>query len=140
MPDFTCCSCEGLFFSHSVVAFNVDKIRLSVSEDIFSGIYNNNSKLICKTCNSYVSRDKIPKLSTSNGLKFVNIPHCLKIISPLEERMVPPYINFMQIRPLKSFVRNPQFGLKESVVNILVEISDILKVLLRSSIRWRHYS
>ena len=70
-------------------------------------------------------------MATSNGMKFTNLPDCVKILSPLEERLVSPYINFMQIRPLKSFALNPQIGLKGSVVNIPIEINDILQVLPR---------
>ena len=61
----------------------------------------------------------------------MNIPKCVQDLSPLEERMVSPYINFMQIRALKSFALNPQLGLKGSVVNIPIEINDILQVLPR---------
>ena len=71
-------------------------------------------------------------MSTGNGLKFLEVPSSVKQLSDLEERMVAPYINFMQIRPLKSFTLNPQLGAKGSVVNIPIEISDMLTVLPRS--------
>ncbi|XP_026470005.1 uncharacterized protein LOC113373956 [Ctenocephalides felis] len=49
----------------------------------------------------------------------------------LEERMVAPILNFMQIRALKPYALNPQLGLKGSVVNISIQINDLLNVLPR---------
>lgn len=63
-------------------------------------------------------KGNVRKLATSNGLKFVDVPECLKVLSVLEERMVAPYINFMQLRPLKAYALNSQIGMKGSVVNI----------------------
>ena len=77
-------------------------------------------------------KGKVPKLSTSNGLKSPEVPSSVKRLSDLEERMVAPYINFMQIRPLKSFTLNLQLGAKGSVVNIPIEINEMLTVLPKS--------
>ncbi|XP_059142987.1 uncharacterized protein LOC131930491 [Physella acuta] len=71
-------------------------------------------------------------MATSNGLKFVDIPECIKRLTVLEERMVSPYINFMQLRPLKAYAINPQIGMKGSVVNIPIEIDDMVQVLPRA--------
>jgi hypothetical protein len=45
---------------------------------------------MCRTCYKFVSKGKIPKLATSNGLKFTDLPQIIKELSPLEERMVSP--------------------------------------------------
>ena len=137
-PETVCCCCEGLFFLNSVVEFDTENIdsKLKISKKLkevgFKNmIINFKSTKICRTCFKYVSREEIPKLATSRGLKFPDIPECISILSPLEERMVAPYINFMQIRPLKPFSLNPQLSLKGSIVNIAVEIQDMIKVLPR---------
>ncbi|XP_055845331.1 uncharacterized protein LOC129911529 [Episyrphus balteatus] len=82
-------------------------------------------------CPEYIQKGLVPKLAIANGLNFVPIPKSIQILSPLEERMVAPFINFMQIRDLKPFALNPQLGMKGSVVNISVEVNDMLQVLPR---------
>ena len=79
-----------------------------------------------------MKKGKVPKLLTTNGLKFPEVPSSVRELSDLEERMVAPYTNFMQIRPLKSFTLNPQLGVKGSVVNIPIDINEMLTVLPRS--------
>ncbi|GBM80454.1 ATP-dependent DNA helicase PIF1 [Araneus ventricosus] len=132
MADKICCCCEGLFFNHSVVKFNLESFCEKHSEEFSDKIFNFDSEFICATCSRHVNNGKVPKLATSNGIKFVDIPECLKVLSVLEERMVAPYINFMQLRPLKAYALNPQIGMKGSVVNIPIDIDDMVQVLPRA--------
>uniref|UniRef100_A0A8D8ZHS9 ATP-dependent DNA helicase n=1 Tax=Cacopsylla melanoneura TaxID=428564 RepID=A0A8D8ZHS9_9HEMI len=136
VPNFVCCSCEGLFFQHSVSKLNVNTIQNSIGPEHFTEFYskikNFNSEYICQTCKNNVYKKKIPKLATSNGLKFVEVPPCLSILSDLEERLCSKYIPFMQIRELKRYAINSQLGLKGSVVNIPININDNLHILPRS--------
>ena len=60
-------------------------------------VLNYNSIYMCTICHSYTKKGKVPKLSTSNGLKFPETPSSVKHLSDLEERMVAPYLSFMQI-------------------------------------------
>ena len=133
-PEHICCCCEGLFFQHSIIAFKTFQKYLNEPDTAF---YKNVMNVdipekMCNTCYNNVKKGKIPKLATSNGLKFPFIPECIKKLSTLEERMVAPYINFMQIRALKPFALNPQLSLKGSVVNIAIEVNDMIQVLPRS--------
>ncbi|XP_055856560.1 uncharacterized protein LOC129919626 isoform X2 [Episyrphus balteatus] len=133
-PEHICCFCEGLFFAHSVVKYQTNYSKKYFGKEFVESIdklRSNLSPWTCKTCYRYVQKGVIPKLATTNGLKFIPIPNCIQILSPLEERMVAPFINFMQIRDLKPFALNPQLGMKGSVVNISVEVNDMLQVLPR---------
>ncbi|XP_026481429.1 uncharacterized protein LOC113388245 [Ctenocephalides felis] len=100
-------------------------------DEFMSRIVNFNSGWICSTCGLHAYRGEIYKLATSNGLKFEKVPEYLEQLTDLEERMVSPVINFMQIRSLKPYALNPQLGLKGSVVNIPIEVNECLKVLPR---------
>lgn len=133
MPDAICFSCEGLFFPHSIKIFDITKLKKPLNDNVLIKLLENKTKeSVCSTCHRYILKGLLPKLAVCNGLQYVNIPPTLKELSSLEERMVSPYINFMQIRPLKPFAINPQLGLKGSVINISVEISDMITVLPRS--------
>ena len=133
-PKYSCDFCDGLFFKHSVKTFDNTNLNFDLNENAMNLIKESSLKrsgLVCYTCFSYLKRGKLPKLAAFNGLKFVDVPPSVSSLSPLEERMVAPYINFMQIRPLKPFALNPQLGLKGSVVNIPVEVNDMVQVLPR---------
>ncbi|XP_050499980.1 uncharacterized protein LOC126880256 [Diabrotica virgifera virgifera] len=129
MPCFNCTCCENLFFEHTVLKFDENKVFCVPNyENVI--INDITTPYMCRTCYKYVLKGQVPKLSTANGLKFVDIPTSLKTLSSLEERIVSPIVCFLQIRPLKYYAINPQVGLKDSVVNILVEITDMVQVVL----------
>lgn len=65
-------------------------------------------------------------------MKFNNVPKVVTDLTAVEERMVSPYISFMQIKILQSFAINPQLSLKESIVNIPVEINKMINILPKS--------
>ena len=69
-------------------------------------------------------------------LKFPEVNDYVKDLSPLEERMVAPIIPFAQIKPLLPYALNPQLSLKNSIVNINVDVNDIIKVLPRKFDEW----
>lgn len=126
-PDCVCQCCEGLFFKESVYA--VKALELKKWSEY--NISNYNSVWICGTCRTHANQNRVPILSTKNGFQFPEIPDVLKDLSPLEERMVSPIINFMQIRPLMPHSLNPQLSLKGSIVNISVQVTDMVKALPR---------
>ncbi|KAJ8677548.1 hypothetical protein QAD02_013335 [Eretmocerus hayati] len=71
---------------------------------------------------------EIPKMSATEDLGFSNLPECLTTLSDVEERMVAPYIPFMQIKALLPFAMNPQLSLaggnmekKSDEVKLIIE-------------------
>ncbi|XP_055695158.1 uncharacterized protein LOC129796986 isoform X2 [Lutzomyia longipalpis] len=129
VTHYICGCCEGKFFRHNVKELNINKCKYKNKSDLED--FLKISKYCCTTCHTYLNRNKLPTLAIKNGLAFPEIPDCLKDLSELEERMVAPIINFMEIRELKKYALNPQKGLKGSVVHIPVEINDMVKVLPR---------
>ncbi|XP_055685061.1 uncharacterized protein LOC129791128 [Lutzomyia longipalpis] len=129
VTEFICGCCEGKFFKHNVKKLNIDRCKYKNKSDLED--FLKISQYCCTTCHLYLNKNKLPTLAIKNGLDFPEIPDCLKDLSDLEERMVAPIINFMEIRELKKYALNPQKGLKGSVVHIPVEINDMVKVLPR---------
>lgn len=64
-------------------------------------------------------------------MNFPILPECISKMIDLEERMVSPILNFMQIRALKPYALNSQWGLKGSVVNIMIDVNEVVDTLPR---------
>lgn len=69
------------------------------------------------TCLLYIRKGDIPKLSMSNGLVFPKIPNILKILTPLEERLLSLRHILMKIVK-KGQGLNYQHGLQGNVINV----------------------
>ena len=105
-----CFCCEGLFFNHSVQSYNINKKK--VSKSYLQKIYNYNSSYVCSNCLKVIKQSKIPKLATSNGLKYEILPKSVTMLSELEQRFVSHYICFMQIKPKLMYQKHAQLGMK----------------------------
>ncbi|CAB0002561.1 unnamed protein product, partial [Nesidiocoris tenuis] len=86
----------------------------------------------CGTCFKHIKSLVIPKATANKNLTFPDLPASVKKLSPLELRMVSPYIPFMQIKSLMPNVLNGQQCIKGSVVNIEVDIKEMTDVLPRN--------
>lgn len=126
-PSYICVSCERLLFRKSVVkAYGSEIENLKPENSKFD------TNFICKsTCRKHFQEKKLPKLAVKNGFEYPDLPPELRSMTPLEERMVAPIINFMQIRPLMPHSLNPQLALKGSVVNVPVEVKEMVTKLPR---------
>ena len=133
-PNNVCACCETLWFSNSVINLATTKRHSKLGNDVFSEkiINDKNTNKICKTCDRNIRHGKIPKLATSNGLKFPFVDDSIKNLTDLEAVMVAPIIAFKQIRPLKPHTLNPQLSLKGCVVFIESEVKEVIEVLPRN--------
>ena len=98
-------------------------------------VINCKSNYICKNCKKHILKGNVPKLAANENFKFPDVPDFIKNLLPIEERMVSPYIPFMQIRALlpayMPYAINPQLSLKGSIVNVHSEINEMIKILPR---------
>lgn len=126
-PNEVCSSCKNLWFKRSMKKVKISNNLIeSTLEKMFKGSFNN---YFCCTCSSDISKGKIPRLYTGNGLEFCEIPKEIKGLTELEERLVSPRIPFMQIRPLGVDL---QKGLKGAVVNIPIDINTNVSIIPRN--------
>lgn len=64
-----------------------------------------------------------------NGLLFPKVPDFVANLTCLEEHLVSRIVPFMQIRDLMPHALNPQLGIKGSVVNIPVNMSNNMQTI-----------
>lgn len=126
-PKHICVTCGCLFFLASVLLLSSVQGSLENCSILFNSIKYVDSQYICKTCYKNLKNNKLPERALANGLDFPKLPVCLKELSTLEERMVSPFVPFMQIRELQRYASNSQFGLKGTIVHIPVILNDIFE-------------
>ena len=125
-PTHVCCCCNNLWFKHSVTRTTKSVL---VSLNSKCSAMKEDSGEICNTCKSKLQSGDIPAHSSFNGVKFVNIPEELRLLSSLEETLVSPRIPFMTIRNIGC---DRQFGLKGAVVNVPTEVDKTISSIPRA--------
>lgn len=119
-----------------VERFSIIKIRNKFTDtkidivEFISKIVNNSSEYICKTCNKYIISGVVFKIASNAGLRFQNVLEVVTNLIALE-RMVSPYISFMQIKALQPYAISPQLSLKGSIINLSIEINEMVNLLSR---------
>ena len=127
-PIYVCSCCHQTWFSESMTKVESLTSNVSFQPGILTGMKSVQDKeWICRTCLSNIKKNKIPKLSVLNGMKWPNKPAQLNL-HPLEERLISLRIPFMQIRELP---RGRQYCVKGNVINVPVEIQPTVNALPR---------
>ena len=127
-PIYVCSCCHQTWFSESMTKVECLKSNVSFEPGILTGMkYVQDKEWICRTCLSNIKKNKVPKLSVLNGMKWRNKPAQLNL-HPLEERLISLRIPFMQIRELP---RGRQYCVKGNVINVPVEIQPTVNALPR---------
>jgi hypothetical protein len=130
-PDNICCSCGGLFYVKSIKVFDINNIRhnTSINTALTSQQRTASTPVLCTTCHTAISKNKIPKLSLSNGFEFPVIPEALCGLSQLEERLVAARLPFMQLKCLGS---GRQHGLQGNIINVPNDLDTCLAAIPRT--------
>nr|XP_029718435.1 uncharacterized protein LOC115261217 [Aedes albopictus] len=146
VPLFFCSCCERMFFEKglktitrdkviSLMAAKIDTENSSITCWVDSHVLNNyeqhGQNYLCHTCYKYVCAGKVPKLSSSNGLKLPQVPECLEELNPIEERIVSPFVPFIKILMLNHRASNPQIGAKGSVIYVPTDVNEMEQSLPR---------
>ena len=76
------------------------------------------TEYLCKNCAIYITQGKTPKIALCHGLEFPILPPQLCGLYTIEQRLVSPRHEFMNIRSLG---RERQQGLHGMVVNIPID-------------------
>lgn len=117
--DIVCVCCANLFFLKSVQTWNISKVTLKLKEtklainEYINQIVNNSSEYVCKTCIKYIKTGEIPKTVSNEDLGFTSLPKVITNLTALEERMVSPYIPFMQIKHCNRMLLTLNYHSKE---------------------------
>ena len=125
-PMHICTCCDQLWYKHSVK--HVNKLRKS-NPDIEKYLCNiisvDNMEWVCKTCNSYLIKNKIPPYAVFNGMKFPVKPAFFDL-NELECRLIAPRIAFQK---LMQAPRGKQLKIHGNVVNVPANVVDTVNLL-----------
>ncbi|CAA9997342.1 unnamed protein product, partial [Nesidiocoris tenuis] len=136
-PDHVCMCCQNLFFPHAVSTFSEKVLGKNFQDptdlaNFINEVRTFDSNWVCTTCYKYIKAGVIPRTTANENLTFPEVPDCVKKLSPLELRMVSPYIPFMQIKSLMPNILNAQQSIKGSIVNVPVDVNEMISVLPRN--------
>ena len=84
---------------------------------------------VCKNCLINIKDGRVPKIALCRGLTFPEIPPELSSLTVIEQRLVSPRHEFMNIRSLG---RERQHGLHGMVVNVPIDIDKTVNQLPRT--------
>ena len=140
---YACVSCHRNCFRNGVVKANIEKLKkhtiwstainpsvikqstynenTGLVPNLFTNFYIKNSYWICHTCLKYISRNRLPKMSSENSLQVFNYPDCLRL-TEVENVLIAPRINFIKMIKLPSS-RMP--GIRDRIVNVPITSNTI---------------
>ncbi|GFW25714.1 uncharacterized protein TNCV_1309751 [Trichonephila clavipes] len=107
--------CDRLWFLRSLK--RTKEKHLPLLNNTFPEELVANFKL-CSACKNSLDLDKVPTLSSSNGLVYSPKQHGLPAIDPISARLVSPRLPFMQIRRLNNV---GSYGIIGQVIILPVE-------------------
>nr|XP_018902432.1 PREDICTED: uncharacterized protein LOC109033998 [Bemisia tabaci] len=103
-------------------------VNCSISKNDYCFVKN--TPYLCNRCLEYLKNNKLCPIALSNGLDFKEIPKCLSDLSILEERMVSPFIPFMQVRELLPNAINSQLGIKGPTIHVPIDLNNVFQKIL----------
>ena len=133
---FECVSCHRTWFKNGVKPFN--KAFKETIEKDFKGILNcsigtietavtNGEHHICTTCKCYISKGKVPPMSTKNNLQLMDLSDYEELhLTELENSLIALNIIFQKIFKLPKS-RWP--AMKDKTVNIPIFQTDVLNTI-----------
>ena len=127
---YPCISCHRTRFRNGVRKADMQKLNgKTISKSAINfDLLGNKSKFlvknafwICHTCVSYISRNRLPKISSTNALQVYDRPDCLKL-TEVENVIIAPRINFIKMIKLPV---SRMLGLRDRIVNVPITNSTI---------------
>ena len=132
-PEFVCCVCHRLMYKSCVNVLNVDKYEKANEQVVenalkYQRMSFDSKQWICKTCDSALSRSKLPVQAKANGLQLDTVPPELNDLNVLELRLISLRIPFMKLLALPS---GKQRSIHGPAVNVPSKIDNICTLLPR---------
>ena len=127
-PLYICSCCDQLWYKHSVST--ADKIRKSnptAANCLRNRRSINNKEWLCRTCQNYLVKNKVPPVALVNGMQFPVKPDFFDL-NELECRLLAPRLAFQK---LMQAPRGRQLKIHGNVVNVPAEVSNTVNMLPR---------
>jgi hypothetical protein len=147
-PSFVCAICNRLLFKKQVKHLNICKYRNieliqkcielnqihvqceeCVEKEGCKETCQQCAKWICTTCDSNLSRNKVPIQASCNNLSLPPLPDFLNSLNQIERHLISPIIPFMKIIALP---RGQQKGIHGPVVCVPSNVSTVTQLLPRA--------
>ena len=125
-PLYICTCCDQLWYRHSVNS--AEKLRLSnpnMVKYLLNKLSVDNIEWICRTCEKYLKKNKMPPYAVKNGMLFPEKPEIFDL-NELEWRLVAPRIAFQK---LMQAPRGKQFKINGNVVNVPADVVNTVNTL-----------
>lgn len=127
-PLYICACCDQLWYKHSVS--DASKLKSS-NPEINRYLYGKKSvddkEWVCRTCRSYLIKNKIPPFAIYNGMKFPEKPDFFDL-NELECRLLAPRIAFQK---LMQAPRGNQLKIHGNIVNVPADVTNTVSMLPR---------
>ena len=124
---YPCICCHRTCFRNGVKRANPSNLqKLSIYDKAIDttflkenpNLFSKGSLWICHTCNLYIIKEKVPKISTMNSLKIYNRPYFLNL-TEVENVLIAPRINFMKMIKLPV---SRMSGIKDKIINVPIPL------------------
>jgi hypothetical protein len=127
-PIYICTCCDQLWYKHSV--FNAARIRQSnptIQKHLLGKRSVDNIEWLCRTCQDYLAKNKIPRCVAVNGMQFPSKP-AFFYLNELECRLLAPRLAFQK---LMQAPRGKQLKISGNIVNVPADIANTVGMLPR---------
>ena len=127
-PLYICSCCDQLWYKHSVVnACKLRESQLDSAKYLCNKVSLDDKEWICKTCNNYLMKNKLPPYAIANGMGFPMKPEFFDL-NELECRLLAPRTAF-QI--LMQAPRGRQLKIHGNIVNVPADVAHTITMLPR---------
>ena len=93
-PLYICSCCDQLWYKHSVSpAAELRESNPNVGKYLLNRISVNSVEWLCRTCHSYLVKNRVPPCSAVNGMQFASKPQFFDL-NELECRLLAPRLAF----------------------------------------------
>ena len=127
-PFYVCTCCDQLWYKPSVSsATTLIKSNPDIMRYLQGKKSVNDCEWLCKSCQKYLIRNKVPPCAIINGMEFPRKPTFFDL-NELECRLLAPRLAFQK---LMQAPRGKQFKIAGNVVNIPADVTNIVNMLPR---------
>lgn len=121
-PLYICSCCDQLWYKHSVsTADKISKSNPTAANCLRNRRSINNKEWLCRTCQNYLVKNKVPPVALVNGMQFPVKPDFFDL-NELECRLLAPRLAFQK---LMQAPRGRQLKIHGNVVNVPAEVSTL---------------
>ena len=127
-PLYICSCCDQMWYKHSVSpATTLRENNPDIKKYLQNKTSVNDVEWLCKSCQNYLAKNKVPPCAAINGMQFPTKPTFFDL-NELECRLIAPRLAFQK---LMQAPRGKQFKISGNVVNVPADMTNTVSMLPR---------